>query len=609
MTQPGYAYDAAAAPLLGELLMRDFGVSADAIERGLAKQREDAGGLLGQILVNLKVIDEDQLAAALGLQAEMPAVRDLPKADDIPAELFEAVPINFAKQHRVLPIAKDAATGRVQVAICDPFALDVLDDIAVLLGGPVEPVVASPTRIVDHINKAYGRLRQGAELDHDHKKDEGEDEFGQGEELVDILDLNDEAPIIRWVNSLMFQAVKERASDIHIEPGEKDVVVRFRIDGALREVKRAPRKFLASILARVKIMAGLNIAEKRLPQDGRIRRKIAGKEVDMRVATVPTAHGERVTIRLLDKSAVALKLDNIGIAADHLRQIRDVINRPHGIFLVTGPTGSGKTTTLYSALSEINTPDLNIMTVEDPVEYQLAGISQVQVQSKINLTFAAGLRSFLRHDPDVIMVGEIRDIETAEIAIQASLTGHLVLSTIHTNDSATGITRLVDMGVQPFLVASSLVALQAQRLIRRVCLHCCEPYRPLATELEEIGIIPEAFYAGEQALRVPVRGPDGEVVPLSAPEPRRLPPRGHVFKAAGCDKCQGSGYAGRTGVYEVLTVTEEIRRLAIRNADAMQIKQAALAQGLRTLRDDGAHKVLCGLSTLDEVMRATAVEA
>ena len=592
MTQPGYAYDAAAAPLLGELLMRDFGVSADAIERGLAKQREDAGGLLGQILVNLKVIDEDQLAAALGLQAEMPAVRDLPKADDIPAELFEAVPINFAKQHRVLPIAKDAATGRVQVAICDPFALDVLDDIAVLLGGPVEPVVASPTRIVDHINKAYGRLRQGAELDHDHKKDEGEDEFGQGEELVDILDLNDEAPIIRWVNSLMFQAVKERASDIHIEPGEKDVVVRFRIDGALREVKRAPRKFLASILARVKIMAGLNIAEKRLPQDGRIRRKIAGKDVDMRVATVPTATGERVTTRLLDRSSVLLGLADIGMAEDTLESIRGIIRRPYGILLVTGPTGSGKTTTLYACLSEINAPDVNILTVEDPVEYQLEGISQTQVNPKIDLTFASGLRSFLRHDPDVIMVGEIRDRETAEIAITASLTGHFVFSTVHTNDAAGGITRLTDMNIEPFLIASSVCGLMAQRLVRRPCYECARPVRPSEALLRELGLEPDRFYAGAYQLPA-VKG-------------QRHLPTGHILEPAGCPACGGIGYRGRTGVYEMLVVNDAVRQLAMQKADAGAIRDAAIAAGMVSLRAEGARKVLQGMTTAEEVLLATA---
>ncbi len=592
MTQPGFAFDAGGAPLLGELLVRDFGVAPAAIERALTKQRDDGGGLLGQILVTLKLIDEDQLAAALGLQAEMPALRDLPKADDIPAELFEAVPINFAKQHRVLPIAKDPESGRVQVAICDPFALDVLDDIAVLLGGAVDPVVASPTKIVEHINKAYGRLRQGAELDPDHKKDEGEDEFGQGEELVDILDLNDEAPIIRWVNSLMFQAVKERASDIHIEPGEKDVVVRFRVDGALREAKRAPRKFLASILARVKIMAGLNIAEKRLPQDGRIRRKIAGKDVDMRVATVPTATGERVTTRLLDRSSVLLGLADIGMAEDTLELMRAIIRRPYGILLVTGPTGSGKTTTLYACLSEINAPDVNILTIEDPVEYQLEGISQTQVNPKIDLTFASGLRSFLRHDPDVIMVGEIRDRETAEIAITASLTGHFVFSTVHTNDAAGAIGRLIDMNIEPFLIASSVCGLMAQRLVRRPCYECARPVRPSEALLRELGLDPNQFYAG--------------AIPLPGVKGQRQLPTGHILEPVGCPACGGIGYRGRTGVYEMLMVNDAVRQLAMTKSDAGAIRDAAIANGMVSLRAEGARKVLQGLTTAEEVLLATA---
>ncbi|MEZ4401695.1 MAG: type II secretion system ATPase GspE [Kofleriaceae bacterium] len=589
MNPASYPAGAPVAPLLGELLVRDFGVAPDAIERALAKQAED-GGLIGQILVNLRLIDEDQLAAALGLQAEMPSLRELPKAEDIPAELVERLPINFAKQHRILPIGRDAA-GRVQVAICDPFALDVLDDVAVLLGGAVDPVVASPAKIVEHINKVFGRLRQGAELDHDQKKDE-EDEFGQGEELVDILDLNDEAPIIRWVNSLMFQAVKERASDIHIEPGEKDVVVRFRVDGALREAKRAPRKFLASILARVKIMAGLNIAEKRLPQDGRIRRKIAGKDVDMRVATVPTATGERITTRLLDRSSVLLGLADIGMAEDTLVAIRSIIRRPYGILLVTGPTGSGKTTTLYACLSEINAPDVNILTVEDPVEYQLEGISQTQVNPKIDLTFASGLRSFLRHDPDVIMVGEIRDRETAEIAITASLTGHFVFSTVHTNDAAGGITRLTDMNIEPFLIASSVCGLMAQRLVRRPCRECARPVRPSEALLRELGIEPDRFYAG--AYELPgVKG-------------QRELPTGHILEPAGCPACGGIGYKGRTGIYEMLVVNEAVRTLAMAKADAGAIRDAAIASGMVSLRAEGARKVMQGMTTAEEVLLATA---
>ena len=474
---PQFLYQPAARLRLGEILMRDCGLRVDQLDRALAKQREDGDGvLLGELLVRLKLVDEDQLAHGLGVQNEMAVLRELPKAEEIPIDLLESLPINFAKQHRVLPLSRDPDTGRVTVAIADPAALDVVDDIAVLVGTGVDVVLAAPGRIIDCINKTYGRLRAGSELA--EKKDDDEEEYAQAEELVDILDLTDEAPIIRWVNSLLFAAVKERASDIHIEPGEKDVLVRYRVDGVLHEAKHANRQYLASILARVKIMAGLNIAEKRLPQDGRIRRKIAGKDIDMRVATVPTATGERVTIRLLDRSSVLLGLPDIGMAGDVLTGIRRIIKRPHGILLVTGPTGSGKTTTLYACLAEIKSPELNILTVEDPVEYQLEGISQTQVNPKIDLTFASGLRSFLRHDPDVIMVGEIRDKDTAEIAITASLTGHFVFSTVHTNDAAGAITRLVDMGIEPFLVASSLVGLLAQRLVRRPCRECAVAVRP-----------------------------------------------------------------------------------------------------------------------------------
>jgi general secretion pathway protein E len=579
------------SPRLGEILVGRCGVAPDSIERALGKQREE-GGLVGEILLRLKLIDEDQLALALSLQAEMQYLRDLPRAEDIPAELIDKLPINFARQRLVLPLGRDGS-GRVVVAIADPTAVDVIDAVGVLLSEPVEPVVASSAKIVDHINKTYARLRGGAELEEGHKK--GEEEEGeefQSEELVDMLDANDEAPIIRWVNSLMFQAAKDRASDIHIEPGERDVVVRYRVDGVLREAKRAPKKFLASIVARVKIMAGLNIAEKRLPQDGRIRRKMAGKDVDMRVATAPTAAGERITIRLLDRSSVLLGLADIGFANDHLDQIRAIIKRPHGILLVTGPTGSGKTTTLYACLSEINAPDINILTVEDPVEYQLEGISQTQVNAKIDLTFASGLRSFLRHDPDVIMVGEIRDRETAEVAITASLTGHLVFSTVHTNDAAGGITRLIDMGIEPFLVASSLVGLLAQRLVRRPCYECARPVRPSEEMLRELGLDPHRFFTG--AYDFPsVKG-------------LRPPPIGTVYEPVGCPSCGQLGYRGRTGIYELLMVSDQVRRLCLDKADAGAIRNAAVDAGMVTLRFDGARKVVQGMTTPEEVMLMTA---
>ena len=578
--------------MLGEILVARCQVAQDSVDRALLKQREE-GGLLGEVLLRLKLVDEDQLALALSVQAEMDYLRDLPRAEDIPVELIEKLPINFARQRLVLPLGR-AASGRVMIAIADPTAIDVIDAVAVLLSEPVEPVVASITKITDHINKTYTRFRGGAELEETARKgDEAEaGEDYQSEELVDMLDANDEAPIIRWVNSLMFQAAREGASDIHIRPGEKDIVVRYRVDGVLREAKRAPKKFQQSILARVKIMSGLNIAEKRLPQDGRIRRKMAGKDVDMRVATSPTAAGESVTIRLLDRSSVLLGLADIGFAEDHLETIRSIIARPHGILLVTGPTGSGKTTTLYACLSEINSPELNILTVEDPVEYQLEGISQTQVNSKIELTFASGLRSFLRQDPDVIMVGEIRDRETAEVAITASLTGHLVFSTVHTNDAAGGITRLIDMGIEPFLVASSLVGLLAQRLVRKPCYACARQVRPSEETLGELGLDPAKFYAG--LYKFPgVKGM------------KPMPP-GMVYEPVGCHTCQQLGYKGRTGIYELLMINDTVRRLSLEKADAGSIRNAAIDNGMVPLRFDGARKVCQGMTTPEEVMLTTA---
>ena len=586
---------------VGEILVEAGFVTPEQLAEALSAQHlEDER--VGETLVRLKHATGWQVCQALGRQFGMPCVERM-KHDDVEDELVEELSISYARDNMLIPIRLDEELGVLYVLAADPHKLLDLDDLARVYDAEVEVTLMPAAEVTALINDVYSKRAKDVDLE---KKEEAFDE-----EDEDLLHASaEDAPIIRFVNSLIFNASKEKASDIHIEPGDKEITVRNRVDGVLHEVRKAPKAHLPSIIARVKIMAGLNIAEKRLPQDGRIRRKIAGKEVDMRVATAPTANGERVTIRLLDKSAMALSLEVIGLAPDHLHTIRETIHRPHGIFLVTGPTGSGKTTTLYSALSTINRPDLNILTVEDPVEFQLAGISQVQINPKIDLTFASGLRSFLRHDPDVIMVGEIRDKETAEIAIQASLTGHFVLSTIHTNDAATGITRLVDMGVQPFLVASSLVALQAQRLVRRVCPHCCKPHKPLPAELRNLGVDPDRFFAGEGAgaLKAPVKDPEGNLLPLVPMKKYRLPPPGHVWEAVGCDECNQQGYTGRTGVYEVLDITEDIRRLAIRNADASEIKRSAIEHGMRTLRDDGAHKVLCGTTTLDEVMRVTSEE-
>ena len=574
---------------LGEILVAREGLSPDLVEQALAIQEKE-GGRIGEILVKLRAVTEDVVLRALGEQLGMGFVADL-RFEDIDGDLATRVPIGFSKQHRALPIKREGTS--VMVATADPLDVGAIDDIRAQLGSEVFPVLVPSQKILDAINHIHGqRHDKGGELG---KTEEDDEMAGEAEELVDILDVNDEAPIIRWVNSLLFNAVKERASDIHIEPGEKEVSVRYRIDGVLYEKRHAARQFLPSIIARVKIMAGLNIAEKRLPQDGRIRRKIAGKDIDMRVATAPTVKGgERITIRLLDRENVLHDLADIGFGDDHLRAMDDLIHRPHGILLVTGPTGSGKTTTLYACLSRINSPDLNILTIEDPVEYQLDGISQVAVNDKIDLTFSTGLRSFLRHDPDVIMVGEIRDLPTAEIAIQASLTGHLVLSTIHTNDAAGAITRLVELGVQPFLVATSLVGLLAQRLVRRLCPECREAYQPDDEEIASIGINPADFRQG-RGRRVVFKN-------------ERPPEPGQIFRAreGGCAACLGAGYRGRTAIYELLMIDDTIRQLANKNTDGPTMKKAAVARGMRTLREDGAQKVLAGMTSAAEVLMLTA---
>ncbi|RYF09174.1 MAG: type II secretion system protein GspE, partial [Deltaproteobacteria bacterium] len=471
--------------------------------------------------------------------------------------LITLVPINFAKQYRLLPLQR-LDNGAVRVACADPLNLGPLDDLSALCQAPLHIELTPAEAVVDAINRAYDRGTAHAAAAMEEMSEENLDSFAQDfEEAADLLDAEDEAPIIRLVNSLISQSVKEHASDIHIEPSERDLVVRFRIDGILYEKIRPPKRLQASIASRIKIQAGLNIAEKRLPQDGRIRIKIAGKDIDIRVATAPTSYGERITMRLLDRSSILLDLSDLGFSPDNLKQMGGLIQKSHGIILVTGPTGSGKTTSLYACLSVINSPDLNILTIEDPVEYQLNGVSQTQVNPKINLTFASGLRSFLRHDPDVIMVGEIRDLETAEIAIQAALTGHLVLSTIHTNDAPGAITRLVDMGVEPFLVASSVVGIMAQRLVRTLCKECKAPYEATLEEIRELGLSPD----------------------MVGPKPT-------FWRGLGCQNCLKTGYKGRCGIHEMLMPTDEVRQLILQNVDSNSIKKKAMGQGMRTLRED-----------------------
>ena len=568
---------------LGEILMDMGKLSPGDLDRGLTVQREK-GGRIGEVLVQLAVVDEEDVTRALARQLDYPCEMSI-DVEEIDLRLLEKLKLGWAREHGVLPYEERG--GHVLVATDDPLEIEVLDEVRMITGKDILPVVVPTTKLQSAINAAFDRKSRqlGGGLD-DLDEEENPHAEDATLDINDLLDAgdDDEAPVIRFVNSLFVQSVRDRASDIHIEAGEKEITVRFRIDGVLKEVANPPKRFHSSIITRIKIMAGLNIAEKRLPQDGRIRIKMAGKDIDIRVATAPAVHGERITMRLLDKSAVLLNLRDIGMAEDHLKMMMDLIFQPHGIILVTGPTGSGKTTTLYSSLSEINSPDKNILTIEDPVEFQLDGISQMQVNPKIDLNFARGLRSYLRHDPDVIMVGEIRDVETAEMAIQASLTGHLVFSTLHTNDAAGAFTRLTDMGVEPFLVSSTVICTMAQRLVRTFCPDCKVAYRPEAEELAEVGLTPEDV--DRQA-------------------------GGHIYrpgKVPDCPTCLGLGYKGRLGIYEIMRIGDSIRKLVMNRADTSEIKKAASAQNMRNLREDGALKVLQGRTSIEEVLRVTQEE-
>lgn len=551
-----------------------FGIAVDKFSLFEQEAREKNLNIIDYLL-DKKITTPQQAAQLLSAYLGVSYLENI-DVDDIPDDLLTKLPIAFAKHNRLMPI-DFTDDDRVLVVCANPLNLSCEEELRIALKKDIKIVVSSFESVLTAINNAYDRsMRQAetavAELE---GEDAGDLRGGLEDEVVDLLDLDsdDEAPIIRLVNSLLSQAVKDGASDIHIEPFEREVVVRFRVDGVLYEIIRPPKRFQNSIISRVKIMGGLNIAEKRLPQDGRIRLKVAGRDFDIRVSSVPTTYGERIVMRLLDRTAAMRDLADIGFSEYNLKKMDQLITSSHGILLVTGPTGSGKTSTLYACLAKINRPDLNILTIEDPVEYQLKGVGQVQVNSKINLTFASGLRSFLRQDPDVIMVGEIRDRETAEISIQASLTGHLVFSTIHTNDAPGAITRLVDMQVEPFLVASSLLAVLAQRLVRTICPHCKESYKPSAEELSEIGLKPDNVQV--------------------------------LYRGRGCDHCQSTGYRGRVGIFELMVIEDDIRTLIMGNSDSSTIKSKARELGMKTLREDGAQKVLQGITTVAELTRVT----
>jgi len=558
--------------LLGEILKEICSFSEEIFEEALEIQRKE-GGRIGEILVQKGAIGEGDLLKARGVQFGLSLWPTI-STEDMDTSFTERIPIQFLKKYKMIPVVRSDGT---YIAVNDPTLFQPLDDLHIILGWDgVETVLAPYSAILSAINFSYDMSSDSAEQVIQDMRDEDRDMILSAvEETGDLLDDTSDAPVIKLVNLMLSQAVKARASDIHIEPYQNRIKIRDRVDGILYDMLSPPKHVQATLISRIKIMAKLNIAEKRLPQDGRIEIKIGDKNVDIRVSTIPTAFGERVVLRLLDKTNVLLKLTDLGMSEQRLKIFNELITSAHGIILVTGPTGSGKTTTLYAALSSLNNPDINIITIEDPVEYQIEGIGQIQVNPKIDITFANGLRSIVRQDPDVILVGEIRDLETAEIAIQAALTGHLVFSTLHTNDSASAVTRLIDMGIEPFLVTSSVIGILAQRLVRNVCNECKEEYIPDEESLENIGITPE-MSSGKK-----------------------------IYKGKGCQDCLNTGYKGRTGIFELMILDDAIKSLILKTSDSNAIKKKAVNQGMVTLRQDGALKVLNGITTVEEILRIT----
>ncbi len=567
---------------IGDYLLEVGALSHEQLEEALEVQRR-TGERLGRILVKLGHVSEASIAAVIERQLGVPRISlaEYVISDDV----IKLVPENLARRYKVIAIEKD--DDRLTLAMADPLNVLAIDDIKLATGFEVKPVVAPEDEIARALEQYYGSSEDLDEVVRDLEQySEGAIEFASYEEEIGVdrlRELVDEAPVVRLVNMVISQAVGERASDIHVEPHASGVRVRYRVDGILREVMDLPRGIHAAIASRFKIMSNMDIAERRVPQDGRVQLKVEGEEIDLRVSTLPTIYGEKVVCRVLFRRGAMVKLEQLGFLEKNLVLWRRALSYPHGIILVTGPTGSGKTQTLYASLNQLNSVEKNIITVEDPVEFRLDGINQVQTNPKAGLTFASGLRSMLRQDPDIIMVGEIRDRDTAQIAVNAALTGHLVLSTLHTNDAPGATVRLVDMGVEPFLVASTLICVLSQRLVRRVCTYCKEEYVP---DDEEWG----------RWVRTTRRLQDEPGLGL----PRRL------AHGKGCRQCGKTGYRGRTAIHEIMMVTEPIRELVSRNASSDAIAECAREQGMRRLIEDGADKVGMGITTLNEVMRVAA---
>ena len=561
---------AASSRLLGELLVKEALITPEVLDVAMARV-QSSGEELGDALVAMGAVSPNDVLRAVAVQHGLPYL----SRDELPSALpvVKNLSPKYLRQYGICPLSVDG--GVLTVATADPLNPVITDDLRQATGLQIR-LVAAP---IDGITEALERAYEGATTTMQRIVEGMEDDrTGEGEEDVNHLrDMAFEAPVVRLVNLLIENALNAHASDIHVEPFEDTLRIRYRIDGVLFDQESPPRRLQAAVTSRIKIMSEMNIAERRLPQDGRIRVTLQGRRVDIRVSTVPTVHGESIVMRLLDRSSVFLPLEELGFSSDIRGKFEALIKRPHGILLVTGPTGSGKTTTLYAALDKINSPDRKIITVEDPVEYQLKGVNQISVRAKIGLTFATGLRHIVRQDPDVILVGDIRDLETADIAIQSSLTGHLVFSTLHTNDAPGAITRLEDMGVEPYLVSSVLEGVLAQRLVRRICSSCRVEDTPTRADLEALGVDPRGAYS--------------------------------LYRGTGCDDCRGTGYKGRFGIYELFPITDDVRSLVLRRASTPEIRRHAVEAGMVTLRLDGWMKARNGLTTVEEILRVTQEDA